>query len=345
MGYRIEPAEELGEAFRRVAREQLAAVITGLIFATGDKRDAIHNARQRFKSLRGLLRLVRPADEKFFARENRRYRDLGRLLAHTREAGALVEAVDRLAALPAAADAERTLSAVRKRLIEREHRILGEMEGPEVAMAEAAAGCRAGLRALDDLALPARPRRAAAIVGRGVKTTYAGGVRALARVHHAGRPEHFHALRKSVKYHWMHLRLVQPAWPGPMKARRLAAKALADDLGELNDIAIMRALVMDDPRAFGSGDELEILAGLLDRRRRTLEPASVRAADRLFAESPKAIGRRFARYWHLAAREARQGATQQAPEEAPKKADNEAAGKPAAGKRALSVPASAAASD
>lgn len=338
MGYRFDPAEELGEAFRRVAREQLAAIITGLVLAGGDKRDAIHNARQRFKALRGLLRLVRPADEKFFAREDRRYRDLGRLLAHTREAGALVEAIDRLASLPALAGAETTLSAVRARLVEREQRVFGDKDGAERAMAKAAAGCRAGLRVLDDLALPAKPRHAAAIVGRGVKGTYAEGARALVRVRKDGRLGQFHALRKSVKYHWMHVRLLQPAWPGPMNARRVAAKALSGDLGELNDIAVMLARLMDDPHAFGSGGEVETLAGLLNRRRGNLERASLQAAGRLFAENPKSIGRRVARYWHLAAKEA----VREAAREAAQTVARQAASKPGAAEQAARKPAATA---
>lgn len=304
MGYRIDPAESLSDAVIRIAREQLAKAVADLTLASGDRHACVHDARQRFKNLRGLFWLVRPADKAFCDRERRRYRDLGRSLAGFREAGALVETLDRTARGRAGAPARAALAGVRNRLVRRERRLERNAADPDAAMAGAAAACRDGLSALDEFPPVSKAGRAARIIERGLGRAYGRGVEALARARLGGRLEDFHQLRKQVKYHWMHMKLLQSAWPGPMKARRRAARALAGDLGDLNDIAVMLERLLESPRSFGSRDEVETLAALLHHRRRGLERRSLDGAARLMGEPPESLGRRLSDYYRQGVAEA-----------------------------------------
>ena len=54
----------------------------------------MHQARKRFKELRALLRLVREPLGARFKLDNRRLRDVGRRLAESRDAAAMLESWD-----------------------------------------------------------------------------------------------------------------------------------------------------------------------------------------------------------------------------------------------------------
>src|SRR5262249_13657072 len=97
MAYRLS-LDDLAASVKRVAREQLGGGADGLEDPQ-DPVEAVHDARKRLKKTRALLRLARPAmrPDAFQAR-NRELRDQGRALSGARDADALVETVDALAA-------------------------------------------------------------------------------------------------------------------------------------------------------------------------------------------------------------------------------------------------------
>jgi CHAD domain-containing protein len=230
-----------------------------------------------------------------YARENARFRDLGREISRLRDAHAMIEAFDALRAdIPTAGAA--AFEAVREALIARRDRIAAETEADLGArLAELAEAMRA---ARDDVAAWTLDARDFDAVGPGLRKTYARGRRAMHRACAHPADGRFHEWRKRVKYHWYHVRLLRDLWPRPMRARRRELKVLAERLGGEHDLSVLRATVRGDPDDFSPGPELEAFLRCLARRQSDLRTAAEPLGRRVFAEKPKAFTRRIAAYWH-----------------------------------------------
>ena len=123
--------------------------------------------------------------------------------------------------------------------------------------------------------------------------------------------ERFHDWRKRVKYHRYHLELLAPLWPRQLKGRRKEVKALGDLLGEEHDLVVLEATLAGG--ADGSGEAgVQLARELSTRRRAELRAAMRPLGQRLFAEPPKALARRFATYWQATRTEIEHGAARAA---------------------------------
>ena len=293
MSFLIDPHLPLTTEVRRIAAAEIDGALQQLAAARENPDEALHECRKRLKSLRALFRLVRSGDEAFFRAENARYRDVAAGLAGPREAAALVETVDRLGkAFPDEA-AGGGLDPVRDRLVAHRDDIVGKDAGP--AIDAAVASCKTGLRQIRKLRLPDEPQGAADILAEGMGKTMHRAGKSLASAKARGAPEDFHELRKALKAHSKHLSLLKKLWPSPVKARRKAVDALAERLGELHDIFVMRALLKDKAHPLGALAETQLLARLCKRSERQLRKACLAEASKLFRDSPKRAAKKAAR--------------------------------------------------
>jgi CHAD domain-containing protein len=222
--YHIRPGRDLTDEVARVARDQYKKAI-GILGATGDERHkAVHDARKRFKKLRGLFRLVRKASPDFYERENARLRDTAGTLSTMRDATALVETMDRLYGTALPPDDLAVLLAIRHRFAARRDAIAASESGLDERMAEAIGECRNGIDALKKLSLPGSRKKAAKLLAGGFAKTYGRARDDWVMAKESGAAADWHDLRKRVKYHWMHVKLLRPLWPGQMRLRATAAK-------------------------------------------------------------------------------------------------------------------------
>jgi CHAD domain-containing protein len=87
MAFRFRRKETVANAFRRITREQTAAVISLLADRGGDLKERVHDARRRIKKLRSLLHLVRSEwDPASFDKHNIGLRNAARRLSRARDA-------------------------------------------------------------------------------------------------------------------------------------------------------------------------------------------------------------------------------------------------------------------
>jgi CHAD domain-containing protein len=293
MAWRFEAGEELPQAFRRVAKEESARIEAGLAKGNADPEAAIHEARQGFKRLRALLRLGRDALGRDFDVEDRRWRDAARLLAHSRQEAALRKILDHALAKCdgiAPTDATRLRAAIdaecRKPLPlpARDRRILQ-------------AALRAGRRRIDELAWPETP----ADLGDGVKASAARLRKRWrkARVHPDA--EALHALRKRIKDHASHLRLMRSIAPGIVLSRRDACKAVAELLGDERDLGLLAE------RLAGAGipavvqESRDALLRYIKKRRKKLLRRAMAKTKAIQSEAPRTLSASLSGVWTDAA--------------------------------------------
>ncbi|EAU41601.1 hypothetical protein FP2506_14249 [Fulvimarina pelagi HTCC2506] len=306
MSYAIDPAKHLGAEIQRIAEEQIGKAEKSLKGAGEEPHEAIHDARKRLKKLRGLVRLIRPEMEDFYKAQNVLFRDTAKKLSGMRDKAALVEAMQKLEERFADEIETDAFGPVNTKLIaDRDAEIKsGTKDAPrrieETLHALKKARC-AFRRCRFDKA-KYKPKRDAKIAAAGLEKTYGRARKALKIARKSRDTEDLHELRKRIKYHWAHLRLLKALWPDGFEPAIETAKRIADDLGDDHDLAVMRAEMQSAPDSLGGEGDLSIIVALIDRRQAELREGALDAAGILLAEKPEAIAARIERLYRLAAR-------------------------------------------
>ena len=283
MSFTLSKADRtLGEGFRRIATRQVDAALRAI--EDRSPAEAIHRVRRNCKILRGLIRLMRTGFDGF-ADEDAAIRQIAKRLSDARDAKVLLDTFDMLAGKAdgeVAAQAARHIHAALKSAREAERE-----SGRGQDLLE---GARHKLRDLR-----ARGQwwtingRGWDIVGEGAAITYGHMEKAAARAFGSGLTGDYHKLRRHVRYHWCHVRLLRPLWPDEMEARARLADDLAHALGKHHDIAVCIDRLKDDRALLCHTDEREPLLALAGRESLALEQHVHLLAGRLLAEPADAF--------------------------------------------------------
>jgi CHAD domain-containing protein len=291
MSFSLKRRESVAEGIRRVAREQMERALADLRSLRPNRDEAIHNARKRFKKLRGLLRLAARPLGRTFQRENAFFRDLSQGLSEARDAWAMVEAFDKLATRFQRRLPRHRFTAARQRLVVRS----GEAPGATARQIQSAIHALEGAR-----------RRAerwqigdggVSVALEGARQTYRRARRAMQAAILDPRTETFHEWRKAAKYHWHHACLLQSVWPEAMRGRRRALRELSDLLGDDHDLSVLAELIRARPAEYGTLGEARALLALIERRQKELRKAARAMGGRWLGETPEEFAREPAARW------------------------------------------------
>lgn len=296
MGYKLRPKDPAAEV-RKVARQRIDKAIEALSVPPAERAEGVHQARKRFKELRALLRLVREPLGDEFKHENRRVRDLGRMLAESRDATAMLESWDLLMQRFAERLGGPASKQTRQRLQARARQAEGNAADLDDRIAQAVSELHAVKASIDSWPLDAT---GFGLLAAGVERTYADGATELAKVRSEPSDEQFHEWRKRVKDHWYQTQLLTPSWPMLMRLRADSLKRLADLLGDDHDLAMMQHLLREQPQLFGDQPVLERLGPVIAERRCELQRAALGLGDELYREAPRDLVARWRRYWDAA---------------------------------------------
>jgi CHAD domain-containing protein len=292
MGMGLRPTESATGGLRRIFIEQVSAALAQL-----DKRPltdrATHDARKKLKMARATLRLLRPALGAAYKRGNAAVRDAARPLSALRDSRVLIDTLDSLE--PRRGDPTRTLRTDAFRRLLRQER--ARLRASSLATAGGLRRPRAVLKRL--VARAARWRIADGeweVPRAGLRRVYAQGRRGL-KTAAAGDAKELHDWRKSAKYLWHQLQLLQPLRQRPIGQLAGRVHKLSDHLGDDHDLYVLRGKVADARRAFRSPADQRALLALIERRRKRLQHKAIRIGRRIYAEKPADFERRFGRYW------------------------------------------------
>lgn len=296
MAYRIRPQCDAAKEVRCAALDRISEARRALALPAEQRAEGVHQARKRFKELRALLRLVREPLGRTFRRENRCVASLGRALAESREASAMLESWDALAKTQRSFFAGDAPQRVRQRLAQRAEPA-AEDGTLEADIEQVSSELRELAGRVSDWPLEGK---GFVFLKGGLERSYRDGRRDLARAQRNPDAERLHEWRKRVKDQWYHSQLLTPCWPQDFKRRCRHLKRLADELGDDHDLAMMGQLLADEPALFGDEATRERLAALIEERRAELQAAAFANGRRLYAESPKALVKRIEAYWRIA---------------------------------------------
>lgn len=293
MAYRLERGESVIAGLKRVVREEMDSADDHLSGKKKVRRDkAIHESRKSIKKVRALLRLVSEELGDVWERENARLRDIAHRLSEFRDAFAMIATFDDLKKTYEN-EHDGQLASVRAGLVKR-HRQAGREEDVAFVLKEAASSLSKASKRVKSW--PLRTDGYAAI-GPGLRQTYRAGREALARAGKDPKAVNYHQLRKRVKDHWYHIRLLEDLWTGVMVAYEKSLKDLETWLGDDHNLAVLRDKVVAEPSFFGADRDIELLVDLIDKRQKDLRDRSVSLAARVYEEKPRDFERRMHHLW------------------------------------------------
>jgi CHAD domain-containing protein len=301
MPYRFRTGETVKNGLRRSVREQLDRAIAEL--TTGVQDDpvtAVHDARKALKKARSLLRLGRGTiarDER--RRENAALRHAARTLSSTRDAEAILQAVDELADRFAGRAPQATFDAIRRHL-EAERDVSRARLLEAGATNQVADELKAVRARIDEWPLERGGWKA---IEPGLLGSYKSGRAALAGARDHATVDSFHEWRKRAKDLWYHLRILKALSPSLIGGQADEAHKLGDLLGDDHDLAVLRAAL--ERGAGGLAVDLDAVVELIDHRREQLQAQALLVGALLYAEPPKAFRRRLHRYWRTSRAPAR----------------------------------------
>lgn len=291
MSYSLRKNETVQDGIQRIISE-LAAESEEHARSDGDVDERIHEIRKALKRVRAALRLVRTTTE-VYARENARYRDIGRLLSDLRDTAARIETVDELDAHLAAVVDRPVLDVFRAELVEQHRRAFAAVDLAAL-FEEVSVGLSEGRDALGALQLDATGFDA---VGGGLAKSYRRGRQFVAETGVESSVEVFHTWRKRVKYHRYHIDLLAGLWGPILGEWEDVLHDLTDDLGLAHDVAVLDDFLVESPDVLGDSVATQRIRRALHDVSTEARRASLRRGRRAYAETPEAMTERFRCYW------------------------------------------------
>jgi len=246
MPFRIKRQEPVSRAVHRVVREQLERARRDATKKRAPLDERIHAVRARIKRARAALALTRATAGRRATRLDDRLRTLGRGLAHAR-------------------DDEVTRATLRELVRET------PLRAPPL-LPPADHGRRALRAAVVELARLSnglercRPRGDGRAARHALARTFREARRLCGDLGPRAAAERFHRWRKVVKRLALQLRLLRRAAPELERALDAPLRRLADLLGEIHDLSLLRTRLGTQKRRTRSSPELRAVLERLDER-------------------------------------------------------------------------------
>ncbi len=323
MSFSLKLSTPLADNVRETGAEQLRIALEALAPGSSGTQD-VHGARKALKRFRALLRLTAPAmTNRDFRRFDRGAAEAARAFSPVRDIQVMMETVTRLAALGKGSAYKRAIDSLKSRLRMKREQAETNLHDPAARLAVANLAELGGDFETLKLDIDGFDTLAEGLAG-----IYGQGREAMAHALQSGGGDDYHEWRKGVQRHWRHLQFLSPLWPAIIAPQVKLAHDLAEALGDDHDLATLLALIERERPMMGRGGGIGMVAEVCAREQAALRQRAERMGRRLFAEKPKALGRRFAAYWETAEHETvppdKAAAASPAPEEAP--SERQAAG-------------------
>ncbi len=293
MSFRLKGRPELADELYDLARGRVDAALKALRDA-GDPHESVHKARKRFKEMRAILRLFRPALGRKVARyENAWYRDHARAFSGFRDAQAVIETCAALEQRFQSPEEQDVLQHCRDALTARRDRLAGGGGDLHGQIDQLVAELR---EARDRITVWPCKAKGAEGFGNGFQRCYARGADALQACRVEGDVEDWHAWRKRVKDYWYHVQILQPLWPAVFQTLEAELKTLSDLLGDDHDLDVLESLLRTEPDHVAEAHRRSMY-DMIAQRHRELRVPALQLGRRLYVDSPGTMAYRLRCWW------------------------------------------------
>ncbi len=237
--FEIDNVDDLQKEFRENLYHQLLWVVYQCTHEE-DKVIAVHEARKGLKRLRAILRLFRPGmDGTLYKYYNLQFRDRARRLAAYRDYAVSKQLIEQLIGSTVRRDARKPLQALHDCICTSESALNKVLPINDLlqAIAEELLMLASEVRAVS---LSSHDKK---VLIMGVTKIYRRGRKEYGLVLHSPAPDHFHQLRKRVKYFRYHMQLLNKIGGVTLTSFESVAQVVADELGLEHDAVVLSHLL------------------------------------------------------------------------------------------------------
>jgi CHAD domain-containing protein len=298
MAFEFKKDEKVSKGVRRIVDRRIEKAIQTL--KSGEKTisdPVVHEARKRFKEIRGTLRLVRgEMGKKAFRRENKTFRDAGRSLSEVRDATMLVDRLDDLVVHFGRRRKAKNLVQLRRALLKRQREARAKITGKRKGISSIVQDVKEARKRIKQLPLEGQGWKA---IEAGLLKVYEDGKRAMKAAQNEHADKALHEWRKRAKDLRYELELLKSTAPALIEVLAERAHGLADRLGDDHDLAILSKVAREEAGE-QSAVEHQLLFALIDERRQTLQREAFSLGKKLYDESARDFIRRIKGCWKRA---------------------------------------------
>ena len=283
MKYELRADQSLGKNLLRIFRQQIDG---GLALAQAEKKPddtLVHDMRKHLKKARAVLRLLREQiGRDSFRREDRRLRDVGRLMTEIRDAEVRLQTMRQLE--QATHHHYRSYQKIERLLVAELENFLTAFAGWE----------RKAVPMLERARCASKKWSRANYRWRGMhralQRTYKSGRKALASARAKPSAENIHELRKQTKLLGYQIRLLRP-WNNLVVGGVIEELTqLGHLLGRVHDLVFLGdRLRLERSESYWGRQDDELL-GLIENSKADLQRDGIEMAERFFAEHPSRFG-------------------------------------------------------
>jgi len=288
MAYCLRSDESVADGLRRLATKQLRSARDELRRTSPPHDEAIHQARKSIKKVRAIADLIAADDGRGLDGCRKRMRKVSSTLSRMRDADAMLEILAKLRKMHPQAFDEHTFVRMQRRLTTNKQTMM--------KAAEEGGAWKEADRALRRLRRDARrwqpTHRRFGALAAGIRRSYRGGRKALARAKERQDAADFHEWRKQMKSLWYHLRLI--AWchrgiGADVRVLHHAETWLGDDH---NAVVLCEELSKGAPLC-----DLERLRRAANQYQCDLRQKTIAKASRVYSRTPGRFVRHLKAAW------------------------------------------------
>ncbi len=286
MSYKIQDDEQLGESIRRIVCEQIESAIAASRAERNGESSPVHETRKHLKKARAALRLIRWPSDSVYKCEDRRLRNVGRLISNIRDAEVRLSTVRQLRAVHDGKRA-RTLEQTEELLAFELDNFLAAFSDWQEEAAQKLKRTQEKIAHWDVSGVTHRH------VCQSLRDSYRDARAALAIAKEKRSARAFHELRKRTKVLWYQLRLLRPLHPAVFHDLNADLRALGEHLGHAHDLCFLaeglRGMADTTRRKKGQ----RAVEALIQSREKDVQRTALALAERIYAEKPKAFTKRI----------------------------------------------------
>ncbi|MEP6686288.1 MAG: CHAD domain-containing protein [Verrucomicrobiota bacterium] len=290
MSYKLREDETLGDGIRRICCEQIQGALAASARERNGDGSPVHETRKHLKKARAALRLVsREVSRDLFQREDRRLRNVGRLISEIRDAEVRLQTVKQLR--------EFSRPGKTQTLQETEELLAFELDSFLAAFSDWQQEAKTKLtRARDRIAEWPVAGLDCEQIRRAVQKSYKRARKSLKRATRKPTMKNFHSLRKRGKELWYQMRILRPLHPAIMKELADDLKKIGEHLGHAHDLAFLAERLSTIASGGGKRGQ-RILSGLIDARQKELQRTAIALAEKFYARRAKQFAGRISEYF------------------------------------------------
>ncbi|SOD99051.1 CHAD domain-containing protein [Spirosoma fluviale] len=297
MGYVFKQQDSIATNLNRILSEEVSAALAALENPAEASADAIHSVRKRIKKIRALYRFVRrELKEKDFKQINTFYRSIGQQLSSLRDATVMIKTLDKLREAGPVNVSPRLLATLRKALLVQQAQAANAFFNDPNQLGGVIQAFQQAARRVKGLS---KRHKGFRLIKPNLKAIYQRARKALKVATDKPSVDHLHELRKEVKTLWYHTRLLQPIWPGLLKAYEHEFGRLGELLGDDHDFGVLAGIIASDQLLIRSQQTKETLLNALQAQRTQLQAQIYPLANRLLSEKADEFVKRFQRHWKV----------------------------------------------